>query len=132
MEVVPEVKPDNYDWCKHAAPGCGGCKIYSSRPEVCREFSCEWLRNLAFPHYWYPLKSKIVITSTLGPPQVVGFLVDPAYPNRWREEPYISDIKHIARSGLDGREGVKWQTVVVIKDQRIPIIGSATLLRAAK
>ncbi|NIP52227.1 MAG: hypothetical protein GWO26_09655 [Phycisphaerae bacterium] len=30
------------EWCKHCDPGVG-CKIYSKRPQECRDFDCAWL-----------------------------------------------------------------------------------------
>lgn len=133
MEVVPEVKPDHHDWCRHAAPGnaCGGCKIYEQRPDPCRAFRCMWLLDDRVKDHWFPARAKIVINAIPGPPKTVAFIVDPAYPGRWREEPWFSDIKAIARAGIDGTIGEKWTTIVTIKDQRIPVIGSSRLLRAA-
>lgn len=126
---VPEVKP-RHDWCQHADPG-HGCKIYRTRPEPCRAFHCEWLRDTHIAEYWFPAKSKIVINAIIeNGKKYVSFIVDPAYPNRWREEPYFSDIKAIARAGIESRLGEKWTTLVVIKDEKIPIIGTAKLLRA--
>lgn len=29
------------EWCRGCVPG-GGCKIYPTRPEGCREYSCSW------------------------------------------------------------------------------------------
>ena len=91
-----------------------------------------WLIDNKFPDYWYPAKSKIVINALVEEGRrYTAFVVDPAYPNRWKEEPYFSDIKTIARAGIEGRLGEHWTTLVLIKDERIPIIGSARLLRAA-
>jgi hypothetical protein len=48
---------------------------------------------------WYPKRAKIV--ATWGPFEdrdVVRFMLDPRYPNRWREEPYLSRI--IAHYGM--------------------------------
>jgi hypothetical protein len=125
---VPEVK-SRHAWCPHAKPG-SGCKIYADRPAPCRRFHCEWLRNTTFGEHWYPNKAKIVI-STKDDPSLVMFIVDPAYPLRWREEPWLSDIKHIAANGHTGVTGKHWTTVVVIKDLQIPIVRGAALLRAA-
>lgn len=128
---VPEVKKD-HAWCPHVALPGGGCKIYTNRPERCRDFHCQWLIDGRHPDYWFPAKSKIVIDARIkdGTKYVV-FIVDPAYPGRWREEPYFSDIKTIASAGIEGRLGERWTTLVFIKDEKIPIIGSARLLRAA-
>lgn len=136
---VPEVK-QRHEWCPHAIPGIrlrqsfgatGGCAIYQARPRPCREFNCGWLRDSSLEDYWYPLKSKIVIDvhpptlrfGETGPDlSIIAFIVDPNYPTRWREEPYFSDIKQLARAGIEGRQGRKWKTVVMIKDDIIPII----------
>ena len=116
---VPEVKP-RHDWCPHARPGQGGCAIYQHRPELCREFHCMWLIDEKLPDYWYPAKSKIVISAAVD--GAVSFIVDPAYPLRWREEPYFSDIKRIAQIGIGGKLGVRWVTFILVGDQEIPVI----------
>jgi len=82
-----------------------------------------WLIDSRFPDYWFPAKSKIVINPKLaGENAYVAFVVDPSYPNRWREEPWFSDIKKLARAGLEGLLGQKWTTVVLVGDDRIPIV----------
>jgi hypothetical protein len=130
---VPDVIPAKtaHKWCSHASPGCG-CIIYDTRPASCREFSCMWLTDHRIKDHWYPAKARIVIHPTVEKgSNYVSFVVDPAYPLRWREEPYFSDIKEMARIGIEGRQGMKWATFVLIGDERIPIIGSERLLRAA-
>jgi hypothetical protein len=82
-----------------------------------------WLIDARIPDYWKPEKSKIVIAPHLAEKQAyVAFVVDPAYPQRWREEPWFSDIKTMARAGLKGLLGQKWTSVVLIADARIPIL----------
>jgi Fe-S-cluster containining protein len=125
-----DIKP-RHDWCQHAKPG-HGCGIYKERPEICREFHCQWIIDTRHPDYWFPAKSKIIINALIEHgAKYISFIVDPAYPLRWREEPYFSDIKHIAKAGVDGRFGEKWTTIVMIKDERIPIIGTARLIKAS-
>ena len=120
----PEIKPSQHDWCKHANKGCGGCAIYPQRPQECRDFNCMWLIDNRFPDYWFPAKSKIVIAPHLTEDKAyVAFIVDPAYPNRWREEPWFSDLKKLAKAGISGHlGGQKWTTVVIIGDDRIPFL----------
>jgi hypothetical protein len=121
---VPEVKED-FKWCPHCAPGhkAGGCQIYENRPERCRDFHCQWLIDQRFGDYWFPKKAKILVDHKLdGETAYVYFVVDHDYPNRWREEPYFSDIKKIARAGLAGSLGKKWVTLVLVRDVRI-IVG---------
>lgn len=91
-----------------------------------------WLLDERLPDYWFPLKSKIVVNAMIeNGTHYVAFIVDPSYPNRWREEPWFTDIKKIAQSGIDGTIGENWTTIVIIKDERIPIIGRERMIRAA-
>lgn len=120
---VPEVKKD-WEWCPHCLPKrkYGACTIYQDRPERCRDFHCQWLLDERFGDYWFPRLSKIVVdTKVEGEQAWVYFVVDPVVPNRWREEPWFSDIKTIARAGLVGKLGKKWTTLVLVRDQRILI-----------
>jgi hypothetical protein len=120
---VPEVKKD-WEWCPHCRPGNrhGACSIYESRPERCRDFHCQWLLDKRFPDYWFPKMSKIVVDTKVDDTGTwVYFVVDPVVPDRWRQEPWFSDIKTIARQGLAGLAGVKWHTLVLVKDERIAI-----------
>jgi hypothetical protein len=43
--VIAIGKPGS-EWCPHCEIG-KGCRIYSDRPEQCREFSCLWLQGWA-------------------------------------------------------------------------------------
>jgi len=120
---VPEVKQD-HAWCPHCVPGRveGACSIYDARPDRCRDFHCQWLIDKQFPEYWFPARSKIVVDHRVeGEIAVVCFVVDPTYPDRWRTDPWFSDIKKIARSGLAGVGGKTWTTVVLVKGERILI-----------
>jgi hypothetical protein len=119
---VPEVK-QRHDWCPHARPGAGGCAIYQHRPERCREFHCLWLTMPSFGERWFPAKAKIVVDARQeGDRSLVCFIVDPDYPTRWQERPYIDDIEHTAKAGLNGRLGKHWETLVIVKD-RILVYG---------
>lgn len=46
--------------CMHCDEG-QGCRIYETRPEVCRGFYCEWRLNPQIPATWRPEKSGIFI-----------------------------------------------------------------------
>ncbi len=65
-----------------------------------------WLTNTNIPEYWFPAKCKMVLTwlpriAGAGPeldrPPVLEINVDRGFPNRWREEPWHSDIRGWAR-----------------------------------
>jgi len=115
-------KPNPHKWCKHALPG-KGCGIYKDRPQECQDFVCLWLIDGRIPDYWFPKWSKIVISPHFAEKEAyVAFIVDPACPGRWREEPWFSDIKRLARAGLEGTLGQRWTSVVLVGDDRIPIV----------
>jgi hypothetical protein len=82
-------------WCPHVVKG-RGCGIYEDRPLPCRQFECLWLSASDVPDHWRPDKSKMVLagdeTGTL-----ISVIVDDAYPNAWKAEPFYSDLKSLAR-----------------------------------
>ena len=41
---TPKNFKKDYTWCKHCEIGVG-CKIYSDRPKMCKDFMCGWLRG---------------------------------------------------------------------------------------
>jgi hypothetical protein len=110
---VPALEKPKDVWCKHCKPG-KGCSIYADRPLMCRAWACGWLTGGDFGEHWYPARAKMVINKVVinGRCDVI---VDPGYPNRWREEPWHSDIRKIARNGLEGAFGEgRWQTRVCV------------------
>jgi hypothetical protein len=113
IKVEPLNKPRG-EWCKHCVPG-KGCGIYADRPEACKLWMCEWLVNQRFGEEWFPARSKIVAWWTIEQEagEVVKFIVDPAYPNRWREEPWHSQIRQIAGKGIQPG-GLRWQVRVEV------------------
>lgn len=47
---APHIKPlglDHFTHCQHETPI--GCAIYSTRPQVCRDFECLWSRGMVVP-----------------------------------------------------------------------------------
>jgi hypothetical protein len=123
---VPEVEKPENDWCAHCRPG-HGCRIYARRPYVCATYSCLWLIRKDWGEAWFPPKARIV--ADLHVKQDTGqlfcrFHLDPAYPNRWRDQPYYSWIKHTALVGLTGRNGIgeRSYTVVSLRGKWILIL----------
>lgn len=94
LMAVPDVTPHN-EWCRHCTPG-KGCGIYDRRPEPCRQFDCLWLMSDKVPEHWYPRQAHMVLELKLIPEPLVVVNVDPAHANRWREEPYLKDIRRMA------------------------------------
>lgn len=51
----------------HASKPCffmkqGGCSIYENRPQVCKEYHCEWVSGTYLPEWMKPSLSKVLIT----------------------------------------------------------------------
>jgi hypothetical protein len=123
VEVELLGKPANV-WCQHCKPG-QGCGIYSDRPEVCRDWYCEWVRSEELGEEWYPAKSKMVVHlsgNEDGGELLMMISVDPAYPGRWREEPWHSQIRRLALIGLRGEFGRRFAVRVRVGERRWQVL----------
>jgi len=119
--TIPVLDKREGQWCRHCRPG-HGCSIYETRPDYCRSFICEWMREPGFPDHWKPTRSRMV--ATRHPP--TGFLhiqVDPSQPAMWSREPYRSDLARWARQLLTRRVHV----LVFIRDEATLIIGEQAI-----
>ena len=77
-------------WCRHCRPGDGGCTIYPDRPRDCHWYECEWLQGMVGDE-WFPQRAHIVL-SYRWRSRSVSVSVDPKFPDRWREEPYFTQL----------------------------------------
>jgi hypothetical protein len=91
-------KPAN-DWCRHCIDG-EGCRIYEQRPQLCRDFLCLWRTDEGLDDSWDPARSRMMIYRQ-GPQVTV--LVDPDYPEIWKQTPYAETLQHWARAGEAGQ-----------------------------
>lgn len=96
FEIEELAKPRNR-WCAHCRPGHGGCTIYDRRPQVCRDFECLWLADQSLGPEWQPMRSKIVLGMAHG---LLIVSNDPAYPDAWRQPPYVARLKRYAAEGF--------------------------------
>jgi hypothetical protein len=114
---IPELDKPSHVWCRHCRPGKGGCSIYQERPPVCVDFRCLWLTG-QLGDEWWPPRSKIVVThywDEEGNFPIMKFSVDANYPNRWREEPYYSQIKGFSAIGWNRRESEMFRVIVSVR-----------------
>jgi hypothetical protein len=102
-------------WCAQCAPG-HGCRIYQDRPDECRDFSCLWLIDTRFGAHWKPNRSRLVLTTSADGLEV---RCDPGFPAAWRNEPYRSEIRNLARAG-EPRD----VSVLVIVGEKMTLITS--------
>ena len=113
---IPELEKPKRTMCPNI---CNGCKIYETRPQSCRNFTCEWLINPKFGDEWQPLKSKIVVFFSESNSKI--FLNFHCQEDGcWKKEPYFSQIKFYARYGINNR---KFETIVHEENQKIIING---------
>ncbi len=89
---LPEIeefsKPAN-DWCGHCAPD-RGCRIYDSRPRLCRDFFCRYMTDASMSEIWAPTISHMMVYNQ-GPQITV--LVDPDHEAIWANAPYLQEIE---------------------------------------
>src|SRR5215831_5876594 len=81
---VPEAGKPRNDWCPHC--NHHGCKIYESRPQICRDYTCAWLVNKSYPDYWKPSECGMIVDFGEAEGALPALLihVDPDTPDRWR------------------------------------------------
>lgn len=85
-------KPAN-QWCDHCREG-QGCRIYDRRPQLCRDFLCLWRTDETLDAAWEPMRSRMMVYCQ-GPQVTV--LVDPDFPEIWKQAPYAETLSHWAR-----------------------------------
>ena len=118
LEVAAVGKPVN-ELCKHWQVGTG-CTIYNHRPQMCRSFSCAWLQG-HFSDDWFPDQARMVLHFSNG---AVNLSVDPAYPRRWREEPYFGELCKLSLNGIRvTQNGRSYATLVVVGSERFLLLG---------
>ncbi len=92
----PDVeKPANVT-CVNCIVGVG-CGIYEARYHVCHRFMCRWVLDETIGPAWRPVDSHIVLTHDSDTATLVA-QVDAAYPNTWRQSPFIDDLRAWAAS----------------------------------
>ena len=80
-------------WC---APG--GCSIYPTRPQVCRDFECQWLMERDVPVTLKPSRTGTILMIDPDSEQYQA-VCDPKKPNLWRH-PLV--FKHLVAKAKEG------------------------------
>jgi hypothetical protein len=123
LEMREISKPEG-KWCVHCAPGRERCTIHEHRPDECRAFYCGWLTQSSLGDEWRPTKAKMVLSGEADGNKMTVY-VDPAFPNAWREEPYYSTLKKMARNAVDANDQVvvrlKKRVIVVLPDEDVDL-----------
>jgi hypothetical protein len=116
LAEVKELDKPSGAWCRHCAPGRGGCTIYETRPPVCRNWFCNWILDSRLGPEWYPLTSKMILFFESSGKRLC-VRVEPSHPNAWRREPYYSQLKHWSHAAVEAR-----QQIVVYINKRVIVI----------
>lgn len=117
LEVTAVGKSAN-EWCKHCDAG-KGCTIYDDRPQMCRSFSCAWLQG-HLDDDWFPEKAGMVVHFSQD---AVNVHVDPACPDRWRQEPYASKLCEWSLNGIRMSGNRNYATLVVVGSDKFLLLG---------
>jgi hypothetical protein len=102
---IPAISKPAGTWCQHCDIG-KGCKIYDSRPEMCREFKCLWLlsqeredpREKLAPEL-RPDRCKVVFSPSTNE-RIFAATTMPGSPTAWRR-PVVLDLIKTLTSGRD-------------------------------
>lgn len=89
---------------KDAGPACvncvagGGCAIYASRPKVCRDFECEWLRERALPSTMRPDRIGTILMEAHDTDEYRA-VCGPERPLAWRQPRVFAHLVSVAKTG---------------------------------
>jgi hypothetical protein len=108
VELTPDITKDASQKCMHQYSR--GCRIYASRPEPCRSWSCRWLfdpntagmRRPDHVHYVVdsiPDEIRMIHDDTGDEHRIAVMQVwcDPAFPDAWRDPALADYMRLMAR-----------------------------------
>ena len=116
LALVEELDKPAGVWCRHCAPGRGGCTIYETRPPVCRNWSCCWIQDARLGQEWYPLTSKMILSMENAGKRLC-VRVEPSHADIWRREPYYSQLKQWSYTAVEAG-----QQIIVYINKRVIVI----------
>jgi hypothetical protein len=111
MGVREIAKPRGAE-CPHCNPD-SGCRIYDTRPEACRSYTCRFLLDEGLDERWRPNRCGIVVNADRS--RVVIY-IDPESPGTWLQEPFYSRIKQWSWNSPSG-----WPVYVCIGDSVVAV-----------
>lgn len=99
-------------WCHHCKPGTG-CTIWQDLPKGCADYFCVWRLDPDLAPEWRPDRAHFILTHA-HQDAPLAIVVDPAYPDAHRREPYASMLARTARDILEGRGS----TIVIYRGEK--------------
>jgi uncharacterized protein len=96
LEIVELSKPAG-PVCENCRAGAG-CAIYADRPQVCRDFECEWLMSRELPRQFRP---DLIGTILMEDPDSEEYraVCAPAKALAWRNPKVFAHLVRMAKSG---------------------------------
>jgi len=87
---------------KAAGPKCGdcgdsGCRIYANRPQVCRDFECEWLISRQLPAHFRPDRIGVLFMEDYE--AEYRAVCAPSRPLAWRSPNVFAHLVAVAKTG---------------------------------
>ena len=95
LEIVELKKPAGL-LC--AQGGAGGCRIYATRPGVCREFECEWLTSRKLAAHMRPDRTGVLLMED-GEADEYRAVCAPSRPHAWRQPMIFAHLVAVAKTG---------------------------------
>ena len=88
---------------KPAGPKCGhcvavGCRIYAERPQVCRDFECEWLMDRKLAPHLRPDRIGVLFMDD-GDVDEYRAVCAPSRPLAWRAPTVFAHLVAVAKTG---------------------------------
>ena len=94
---IPEFNKPAGPPCEHCIAS-GGCKIYTSRPQLCRDFECEWLTERTLPTTLRPDRVGTILMEADDTDEYRA-VCSPNRPNAWRHPLVFAHLVRIAKTG---------------------------------
>ena len=93
---IPELKKPAGPKCPNCAEP--GCRIYPERPQVCRDFECEWLMSRTLPANFRPDRIGAILMEDSEYDQYRAVCA-PDRPFAWRHPRVFAHLVAVARTG---------------------------------
>jgi hypothetical protein len=94
---IPEFNKPAGPPCEHCLAS-GGCKIYATRPQLCRDFECEWLTDRALPTTMRPDRVGTILMEADDTDEYRAVCA-PSRPNAWRHRQVFAHLVRVAKTG---------------------------------
>jgi uncharacterized protein len=94
---IDELKKTAGDLCEHCARS-GGCSVYATRPQVCRDYHCDWKEDRGLSVQFRPDR---VGTLLMDDPDSDEYhaVCDPEKPFSWRNPLIFRHLVSLAKEG---------------------------------